>query len=124
MNCPCGNNLDFSHCCELIHNDLKMALSAEMLMRARYSAFVVHNIDFIYHTFHPSTRLYQDKKDIEAWALANKWVKLEVLKACATSVEFKAHFFDHASRPDLHHEKSNFAQLDGLWYYVDGTLTS
>ncbi|ERJ58091.1 hypothetical protein M472_04865 [Sphingobacterium paucimobilis HER1398] len=92
-------------------------------MRARYSAFAVGNIDFLYDTFHPSTRRYQNKKDIKNWATENKWLKLEIMASTLQTVEFKAYFKDHNDNVQIHHEKSNFKELQGRWYYVDGRLT-
>lgn len=122
MTCPCNSGLDFQSCCELIHVDQKAASTAEQLMRARYSAFVVRNIDFLYNTFHPNTRRFQHKKDIEQWAIENKWMQLEIVKATNSTVEFKAHFLDANLEIHIHHEKSNFKQTQNLWYYVDGIL--
>lgn len=120
MNCPCGNPKEYIDCCEKVHKDLKEAQTAEMLMRARYSAFVVLNIDFLYDTFHPSTRSFQIKRDIEAWAKECKWMQLEILKATVDTVEFKAYYMDMDLNTHVHHERSNFKQFQGSWYFVDG----
>lgn len=120
MNCPCGNNSTFAECCERIHNDLQKAETAEQLMRARYAAFVVKNIDFLYKTFHPNTRRFQSKKDIEQWAVESRWMKLEIVKATKHKVEFKAYYLDSNQATRVHHEKSTFEMLHGTWFYVDG----
>ncbi|WP_164113010.1 MULTISPECIES: YchJ family protein [Sphingobacterium] len=123
MECPCGSTLIFEHCCERIHNGIVIPKSAEMLMRARYSAFAVGNIDFLYNSFHPSTRRFQNKQDIKKWASENTWLGLEIVKSTALTVEFKARYKDLRSPVQhIHHEKSNFKQLQGAWYYVDGKL--
>jgi len=122
--CPCGSNKFYEKCCSLIHQDYKKAESAEQLMRARYAAFVVHDIDFIYNTFHPSTRRFQNKKDIESWARESKWMQLEVIKATTNTVEFKAHYLDSNMNIQIHHEKSNFKQVQNVWFYVDGKILS
>jgi SEC-C motif-containing protein len=123
MKCPCGNERDFSSCCEIIHQDLAKAETAEKLMRARYTAFVVGNIDFLYHTFHPTTRRFQTKKEIESWAKQNKWMQLEILNSTYSTVEFKAHYLDQHFDVQVHHEKSKFMQVQHMWYYVEGMLT-
>jgi len=122
MNCPCGSNITFATCCENIHKNPKEIQSAEMLMRARYAAFTVHNIDFIYQTFHPTTRRYQNKKDIEQWAKENKWMQLEIVRTTHNTVEFKAYFLDKELNTQVHHEKSTFKIFQGQWYYLDGIL--
>lgn len=122
MNCPCGKENSFAECCEKIHLDPKKVETAEQLMRARYSAFVTKNIDFLYNSFHPNTRRFQNRKDIEQWALESRWMKLEILKSTKHKVEFKAYYLDHNQATKVHHEKSNFEMLHGIWYYVDGVF--
>lgn len=122
MKCPCGTALEFDDCCAKVHLNLDHARSAEMLMRARYSAFVVHNIDFLYTTFHPSTRRFQSRGDIQSWANECKWMHLEIVSSSANKVEFKAHYMDLAMNVHVHHEKSNFEKIENNWYYVDGIL--
>ena len=45
--CPCGSGKKFGECCSPILTGSAKAKTAEALMRARYSAYVGHNIDFI-----------------------------------------------------------------------------
>lgn len=123
-NCPCGNPKDYTECCGRIHTDLRNANTAEELMRARYCAFVKHNIEFIYNTFHPSTRRFQNKKEIELWAKQSKWMQLEIICATTNTVEFKAHYLDATPEIQIHHEKSTFKQFQHCWYYVDGRILS
>lgn len=118
--CPCGSGAPFGECCLQIHHTHAKATTAEALMRARYSAFVVGNIDFLYNTFHPTTRRFQNKNAIEQWAKENKWMQLSILKATFSTVEFEAHSLDATMEVQIHHEKSTFKQQGNLWYYVDG----
>lgn len=120
MNCHCGNSIPFELCCQKIHQDIKQAKSAEELMRSRYSAFVVKNIDFLYNCFHPNTRRFQNKKDILQWASENRWMKLEIIKATKFTVEFKAYYLNTNFQTVIHHEKSKFDTFNEVWYYVDG----
>lgn len=123
-NCNCGSGREYEGCCQPIHQDLKKAETAEQLMRARYCAFTLLLIDFLYDSFHPDTRRFQQKKAIEAWARENKWMQLEVIAHSKNTVEFRAHFLNAALDPEVHHEKSNFKQQHGIWYYLDGLLLS
>ena len=66
--CLCGSEKTYKDCCNIIHQDLQKATTAEKLMRARYTAYATNNIDFIYNTFHVSKRKYQNKYEIENWA--------------------------------------------------------
>ena len=119
-NCLCGSSLPYVSCCEIVHQDARAALSAEALMRSRYTAFALQLIDFLYDTFHPSTRRFQDKKAIAQWSRENHWQGLEIIRATENTVEFKAHYIDQQGNPAVHHEKSRFQKTQGTWYYVDG----
>ncbi|UUC44027.1 YchJ family protein [Flavobacterium cerinum] len=119
-NCYCGNSLPFSDCCEIYIKGDKAAPTAEALMRSRYSAYAVHAIDYLLKTTHISQRKYHSKKDIEQWAVTNQWLKLEVIKATESTVEFKAYFLDATLQSQIHHEKSTFKLQNGNWFYVDG----
>ncbi len=118
--CPCGSGLTFAECCQQVHNSHAKATTAEALMRARYSAFAVRDIDFLYNTFHPTTRRFQNKHAIQQWAQENKWMQLNILKATFATVEFEAHYLDSTMELQIHREKSTFKQQGNLWYYVDG----
>lgn len=122
MNCPCGSNNEFGLCCESIHQNPALAQNAEQIMRARYSAFVVQNIDFLFNTFHPTNRRFQSKQEIKNWALENKWMQLEIIETSTQTVTFKAHYLDPDFETQIHYEKSNFRQLNNIWYYVDGKI--
>src|SRR5215813_9271945 len=89
-NCYCGSDKNYEDCCEIVHKHPEKATAAEQLMRARYSAFVINLTDFLYNTFHPSTRRFQKKSEIEQWSKENKWLNLEIVKATENTVEFKA----------------------------------
>ena len=45
--CPCGNELDYSKCCEVYHTGDKNPETAEILMRSRYSAFAKNKVQYI-----------------------------------------------------------------------------
>ena len=118
--CYCGNHLSFEECCQPYLKGLKKAPTAEALMRSRYSAYAIGNVDYLVNTTHLSTRKLHKKKDILAWSQSNKWIKLEVLNSTETTVTFKAHFIDNHKLAHIHFEKSTFTFEEGSWFYVDG----
>ena len=132
MLCPCGSNQAFSTCCELIHNHHSLAKTAEQLMRARYTAFVIGNNEFIINTYHSTCRPSNEAAEIEA-ATQLAWCKLEIISTSYDSnsdtafVEFKAWYIDEGDLQVLH-ENSRFLKESSLdkndselcWYYVDG----
>ena len=83
--CPCGENKPFINCCNPViisHS----AETAEQLMRSRYTAYVIKDIDYLIHTTHPKKRLKKLRKDIESWINLPVWEKLEVHNTHLTSV--------------------------------------
>jgi SEC-C motif-containing protein len=122
--CFCSSDQPYSNCCGPLINGSIKATSAEKLMRSRYSAYVVAAIDYLYDTTHNSQRTGLNKKDIENWAKANNWQRLEVLYADTFTVEFKAFYTDSKGKKQFHHEKSTFVYEGGSWYYLSGTFPS
>jgi SEC-C motif-containing protein len=120
FNCYCGSGKLFTDCCEPYITGNKKPPTAEALMRSRYSAYAVHNADYLYETTAPKERRHLSKAAILAWAKSNQWLKLEVLDATQTTVEFKAYYLDGRLRAQVHHEKSIFMKEGENWYYVDG----
>jgi len=118
--CYCGSTNNFSVCCDPYINGVQKAPTAEALMRSRYSAYATHNADYLWLTTAPIERKYHSKTAILEWAKSNQWLKLEVLNATETTVEFKAYYLDNNLRAQVHHERSRFIMEDGNWYYVDG----
>lgn len=133
MRCPCGSGLNYLACCQLLHLDQEKALSAEQLMRSRYSAYVLQEIDYIVKTTVPSQQKLLDQQAIATWSKQTKWDGLDVIADQSklgknhAQVEFKAYYLaptvaDSAIR-DAHHERSTFVNIAGCWYFIDPTVT-
>lgn len=119
-NCYCGTFLSFENCCQPIINEVQKATTPEQLMRSRYSAYCIHNADYLVKTTHSSTRKFHQIADILQWSEANHWLKLEIISTTGTTVEFKAYYLDVNLKRTIHHEKSTFLFENGKWFYVDG----
>lgn len=122
QDCFCGNSTEFKKCCKPLIDGEKKALSAEQLMRSRYSAYCSQAADYLLKTTYHTTRKFHNKADILAWSNSNIWKKLEIIKASETTVEFKAFYSDDSGYEHCHHEKSTFISEDGSWFYVDGVF--
>ncbi|MGJ8734511.1 MAG: YchJ family protein [Cellulophaga sp.] len=128
MQCPCNPTQLYKNCCEKAHIDIRTVETAEELMRSRYSAFVLANIDYLQKSHYSKTRpSKREKKEIEDWTNSVHWVKLAIvdtidgLKTDTKGVvEFKA-FFMEDKQVIILHEKSNFCKENGHWVYVDGS---
>ena len=119
-NCYCGNDINFDSCCKPIIDGFQPPITAEQLMRSRYSAYYTQAADYLVATTHESTRALHKKSDILGWSQSNKWMKLDIIKSLGNTVEFKAYFIDEHSKAQVHHEKSTFLFENGNWFYVDG----
>ena len=129
--CPCRLHdaapLPYSACCAPVLEAGKPAPTAQALMRARYSAFALGKIDFLYESLAPEARHDFDRKAVTHWASQSQWLGLDILSTeqgeagdATGFVEFVAHFIlDGEER--AHRERSlfRFDAGDGRWYFVD-----
>lgn len=121
MNCPCCSGKSYEDCCKLFHDKTKFPQTAEKLMRSRFSAFAIPNGAYLMETTLPSKRKLHNTKDLQEWGEINEWTKLEIIrKPTLNQVEFKAFYKDEKGKMQLHHELSDFEQIDNRWYYVTG----
>ena len=128
VNCPCGNPQPYEKCCGPYVSGTADAPTAETLMRARYSAYVKGEIDFIINSHAPEGRENLSREETESWSKESTWEGLEILGTRAGgpedkkgSVEFRAHYVQKGLKNN-HHEMSDFEKIDGKWYYKDGKL--
>ncbi|MBT0885942.1 MULTISPECIES: YchJ family protein [Acinetobacter] len=123
--CPCGQG-DYQYCCQPLHVGQAHAETASQLMRSRYSAFALQQIDYIVQTTALGQQASLDVGAIADWSKSNQWLKLEVLNSnekldkSHAQVEFKAHYHD-AKQAQIHHEFSHFVQHQARWYFLDPT---
>lgn len=119
--CPCGTGEGYAACCGPLHQQERLAETAEELMRSRYSAYARGELDHIFRTWHPRTRPVDVAADEHLI-----WHGLEVLATSAGQaadeageVEFRASYQLGSQRGTMH-ERSRFARRGGRWVYVDG----
>ena len=124
--CPCGRG-EYVRCCQPLHLGQQKAVSAEQLMRSRYSAFAKHEIDYIEKTTALGQQAALDMPAIAAWSKANIWLKLDIVQSNEkldkqhALVEFKAHYHD-GIKAEIHHELSHFVKHHDTWYFLDPTV--
>ncbi|WP_194827141.1 YchJ family protein [Nocardia sp. XZ_19_231] len=121
--CPCRRGEPFDACCGPILAGDKPAPTAETLMRSRYTAYAVGDVDYLLRSWHPSTRPADLELDAD-----QRWLFLEIVGTQRGgpfddngTVEFIAHYKLDGSR-DAMHELSTFVRVDGAWVYLDGTF--
>ena len=117
MICPCqmqqANPKAYANCCQVFH-DGKPAKTPELLMRSRFSAYVLGLSDYIARTWHVSTC----PQDLQL-SPDDQWLKLDIAKANGTQVHFRAYFKDGTDFYVLD-EISDFKQENNHWVYVSG----
>ena len=59
--------------------------TAEELMKSRYTAYTIGNIDYIIDTHDPSTSKDISKEETEEWAKSSEWLGLEIIATEAGS---------------------------------------
>ena len=124
--CPCGSSIHYNDCCKAFHQGEKIAETAELLMRSRYSAYVKNNKDYLLETWHTSTR-----PDVQEFELDSnsefRWLELEVIKTEAGTerdTEGLVHFqatYRFQGKTGKMQEASKFVKEDGKWFYIDGS---
>ncbi|PPK65389.1 YchJ family protein [Actinokineospora auranticolor] len=121
--CPCGTTTPYDACCGPAHAGTP-APTAEALMRSRYAAFALGDVDYLLRTWHPTTRPETLTLDP-----AQRWTSLTIVTTTGGgflhtkgTVEFTAHY-THEGRPGTLHEVSRFVRESGRWLYVTGEVS-
>lgn len=119
MSCPCGTEKQYTDCCEPFITGKALAPTPEALMRARYSAYVKHEVPYLRESLAPEARGDFNEAEVREWAKQSQWLGLEILNAKGNTVEFIAKY--KAENQVLeHHEVSTFRKEGNRWYFVDG----
>lgn len=120
--CPCGSGRTYGRCCARLHRGEAEAVTAEDLMRSRFSAFALGDEAWLRRSWHPDTcpgdiRLAPDRR----------WTRLEVLSTTGGgmldadgTVTFRAHH-EQGGRSGVLEETSRFVRHGGRWVYLGAT---
>ncbi|GHV88834.1 UPF0225 protein [Spirochaetia bacterium] len=127
--CPCGSGRPYAECCEPYITGAQQPPTAEALMRARYSAYAEHAVDYIINTCIKGEGKQEiDRKSTQDWSEKSEWLGLKILsvtKGAADdtegTVEFEAAYTRNGLK-DTHHETARFKKVDGQWFYDDGEI--
>src|SRR5258706_4716924 len=76
--CLCGSGKAYGACCGPIIAG-EPAMTAEALMRSRYTAYARGDIDHVFGSHDPATRGEIDREETEKWSKENRWTGLDVL---------------------------------------------
>ena len=127
--CPCGSGASYGHCCGPLHQGAQRAATAEQLMRSRYSAFALNQVDYLIATHpEPGTPVAQRRRELRASCEQTRWLGLRITAVEAGAegdvrgrVSFEASFAAAGQR-QCFKETSLFQrrgeQPDGDWLYI------
>src|SRR3989344_5323509 len=123
--CPCGSKLNLDVCCLPLIQGMKQALTAEVLLRARYTAFTRGDVDYILNTHHSKTRHEVKKDEIEEWSKGSEWLGLKVVQIesgqpqdTQGTIIFGAHYRTDG-KDEERWEKCFFEKENGEWRFID-----
>lgn len=121
--CPCGWDTSYDACCGRLHRGAARAESPEELMRSRYTAYAVGDLDHVWRTWHPRTRPDDLVPDAGL-----TWTGLEVHEAGVVDdehgwVSFTASYTLADGTAGRLRERSRFERRAGRWMYVDGDVS-
>jgi len=126
--CPCGSGLAYSECCEPYISGAKNAPTPEALMRSRYSAYVVHAIDYIIDTSHDFIKGMLNYESTKKWSEKSKWLGLKIISVEGGTDGYsrgKVHFeatYEMDALHYVHDEIAVFVKKDERWFYYEGEV--
>jgi len=121
--CPCGSRKNYVDCCQNYVEQSVDAPTAEALMRARYSAFVLSDEDYLRYSWHPETcpeNICLNEN--------TKWLGLKIRNTVAGGTSDETGEVEFVARSKITnkahrlHECSRFARTNNRWYYIDGDI--
>jgi SEC-C motif-containing protein len=118
--CPCGGPT-LAACCGPYLAGTEVPARADLLMRSRYTAYVLGDTAYLRVTWDPAT-CPASLDD----GTPTQWLGLKVLTYTPrdethAEVEFVARYKINGRAYRLH-ERSRFIRTDGRWRYVDGDM--
>jgi len=127
--CPCGSKIKYKKCCQVFHKG-KLAKTALELMKSRYSAFYVSDVNYIVKTTHKENPDYtldikQWKNDILLFSKNSDFKKLTILDFIDLGLEafvtFRVELYvDNKDNSFI--EKSRFFKVNNQWLYHSGEI--
>lgn len=126
--CPCGSKTTFDACCGPLIAGAP-APTAEALMRSRYVAFTLGNLDYIERTCTGPAALAFDRTEMAQSLPGTEWLGLEIRQIQggqpgdkSGKVTFGVRY-RHNGQVFTQGETSEFWCVDGAWRYAKGDLS-
>ncbi|WP_310618461.1 YchJ family protein [Flexibacterium corallicola] len=98
-----------------------MPETPEQLMRSRYTAYAIGEVEYLQKTLWPARQKKLDMNEISNWVEQTTWVGLQIHEtteeALKGTVHFTARYLLNGSL-EAQNENSLFKKKAGRWYYV------
>lgn len=130
--CPCSSGLRYAQCCAPFHKAEREPPTPEALMRSRYSAFALKQVDHLWRTLHPTqpdrARPEEEaKRELRQVVARMKYPGLTVLDTAEAGPDGVARVLFHArvfeqGKDRSFVERSDFRHDGTGWRYVGGVL--
>ena len=122
--CPCGGGL-YGRCCGPLHRGEQRALTAEQLMRSRYSAFARGEVDYLIATHPEPHRLAsQRRRELQRSCRQTRWQGLSITAVSGGgggdldgTVQFEARYQGGVLRETSLFQRRD-GQPEGEWLYI------
>ena len=128
MPCVCGLEPSTEECCGRYVTGGEKAPTAEALMRSRYAAYVLGELDYVMGSHDPDTIDGVDRDGAADWSKQAEWETLIIHETDKGGpdddegvVEFTARY-DMDGREINHRERAVFKKINGSWMYHDGEM--
>jgi SEC-C motif domain protein len=121
--CPCTSGKKYKKCCRPYHQGVTIPSPTELL-RARFSAYVLRDVDFIMQTTHPeSPRVEKAERwraSLEAYTLRTVYQDLDILSVDPDIITYTVAYWSMGRVADESYTtRSHFKQHEGKWYYFE-----
>jgi SEC-C motif-containing protein len=125
--CPCGSGNKYKRCCRPLHAGAPAA-TPEALMRSRYCAYAIGEVDYVLATTHPEGPQFRGDTgewadDVRRFCASTRFEGLEVRSSRADGDRGEVVFFarlTQAGRDVSFVEHSVFVRENGRWLYYSG----
>ena len=128
--CPCKSKKFYKDCCQKYHLNKEFPKNALELMRSRFSAYALKEVDYIIKTSHPKnvcfTQSMSDyKKEIENFCNITTFKNLEILDFTEEKDHAFVTFVAYLTTDEKNitfTEISHFENNNNKWLYKDGQI--
>jgi SEC-C motif-containing protein len=121
--CPCTSGKKYKKCCRPYHHGVTIPSPTELL-RARFAAFVLQDVDFIMNTTHPASPHIEKENrwraSLEAYTMRTYYQTLDILETGDDSITYTVGFWSMGLQEDEAYTTiSHFKQHEGKWFYFE-----